>query len=69
MQGMWCVGGDFAVAARRIQPLVRDWRIVVAMDKVMSNARMSGLLLEDRLEDCRCLQLVCVFPVGGVKVR
>ena len=60
---------DLAVAARRLDALLRDRRVVVAVDEVMRGARMVGLVEEDRLEDLRRLELVGVLLVGRVEVR
>ena len=56
---------DRSVELGGIEPLLGDRRIVVEMDQIVRHARMSRLPLEDRLEDCRALELVGVGLVGG----
>ena len=57
---------DFGITLGRPEPLIRDRRIVVGVDQVMSDAGVIGLALEDRLQDRRGLELV---RVGLVRRR
>ena len=56
--------GDGRVATGRTEPLVRDGRVVVAVDEVVRGARMVRLLPEHGLEDRRRLELLGVRLVG-----
>ena len=51
-------GGDFGITLCRFEPLIRDRRIIVGVNQVMSDAGVIRLALEDRLQDRCGLELV-----------
>jgi len=57
-------GAIFAYMRRRTEALLGENGIVVAMNDVVSDARMARLLLEDRLEYFAALALVGKGLVG-----
>ena len=67
VQSMRSAGRDLRVAARGIQALGGDRRVVVGVDEIVGRARMIGLLPEDRLQNRRRAQLVLVGLVGGIE--
>src|SRR5205823_3092216 len=44
----------------RVEALLRDRRIIVEMDQIVRDPGMIWLAQEDRLEDCRALELIGV---------
>ncbi len=64
MQRVWRVRGDVGVAARRGQALLRERRRVVAVDEIVRDARMVGVLGELLLEDAGRLEVRGIRLVG-----
>ena len=68
VQRMRGIGSDVGIALRRLQSLVGNGRIVVAVDQIMRHAGVVGLGRKQRLEHLGRLQLVGIGFVGWIEI-
>jgi hypothetical protein len=54
---------DLGVAHGGVETFLGDRRIVVKVDQIVGDARMSGLTFEDRLQDGRAFELIGIALV------
>src|SRR5262249_20578843 len=57
--------GDLGIAPGRIEPFLGKRRMVVEVDQIVSDARMSRLTLEDRLQQHNACELVRIGLIVG----
>ena len=69
MKGVRRVRGNLGIVLRRIQSQLSQHRIIVGMDDVVRETRMSRLLQEDRFENLGRLLLIRVSLVIGRSIR
>jgi hypothetical protein len=55
---------DLGVAPGGVDPFLRERRRVIEVNEIMSDTRVPGLPLVDRLQDGRSLELIGVSLVG-----
>jgi len=56
-------GRNLGVARGGVKAVLGDRRIVVEVDQIVGDTRMSGLALEDRFQDGRAFELVGIALV------
>src|SRR5262245_39703451 len=64
MPGVWRSGCDAGIAARGVDPLVGERRIIVGMDEIVGYSWMLRVLLEQLFQNGCRLKLVGVALVG-----